>query len=87
MTDQESALRTAYSDPSSISQTEKHPERVSLRMFFTWLPLSRIFHKVSARASTTAISARVMVRPGSSFPAEVPVITPACSRTDIAPRA
>lgn len=42
---------------------------------------------VSARASTTAISARVMVRPGSSFPAEVPVRIPVCSITDMAPRA
>lgn len=47
----------------------------------------RIFYKVSTRASTTAISARVMIRPGSNFPAEVPVRMPACSKTDKAPRA
>lgn len=42
---------------------------------------------VSARASTTAISARVMIRPGSSVPAEVPVRMPVCSITDMAPLA
>lgn len=43
-------------------------------------------YRVSALASATAISARVMIRPGSSSPPE-PWTTPVCTMTDMAPRA
>lgn len=51
------------------------------------LPVLSMPQRVSARASTTTISARVMLRLGASVPAEVPLITPAWIMADRGPLA
>ena len=73
-----------YARQFSKTGANKNPRRETA----VGLParVAGLAYRVSALASATAISARVMIRPGSSSPPE-PWTTPVCTITDMAPRA